>query len=237
VTGLESLLAVQERDLALDRLRHQLATLPERDRVAGAAARAETLDASRAVRGAARDELAGQEQRLADEAQRLGEQSQAADRRLYSGEVASPRELQALQSDIDQLTRRQRSLEDQQLGVMEQREPIDAEMAALDAERAAVEAELAAARADLDLKERELDRAISAEQAARDEAVAGVDGALVADYERRREHANGVGVARLVGFTCQGCHLSIPSAAVDGMRRASDGGIAYCDNCGCILVP
>jgi uncharacterized protein len=237
VTGLESLLAVQERDLALDRLRHQLATLAERERVAGAQARREMLGASRAARGAARDELSGQEQRLADEAQRLGEQSQAAERRLYSGEVASPRELQALQADIDQLKRRQRSVEDQQLGVMEQREPIDEALGVLDAEWAAVEADLAAARADLDVKERELDRAIRAEQAARDEAVAGVDGALVTDYERRREHANGVGVARLVGSTCQGCHLSIPSAAVDRMRRDSDGGLAYCDNCGCILVP
>ena len=237
MTGLESLLAVQERDLALDRLRHQRATLPERERVADGEARREALGASRAARGAARDELAGQEQRLADEAQRLGEQSQAAERRLYSGEVASPRELQALQSDIDQLKRRQRSVEDQQLGVMEQREPIDEELGALDTEQAAVEADLAATRADLGVKEGELDRAIDAEQAARDETAAGIDGALVADYERRRERANGVGVARLVGSTCQGCHLSIPLSAVDRMRRESDGGFAFCDNCGCILVP
>jgi hypothetical protein len=78
---------------------------------------------------------------------------------------------------------------------------------------------------------------MAAEQAARDEAAAAVDGALVADYERRREHSHGVGAARLVGFTCQGCHLSIPAAVVDRLRRESDGPLAYCDNCGCILVP
>jgi len=237
VTGLESLLAVQERDLALDRLRHQRATLPERERVAGAGTRLDALGQTRATRGSARDELAGQEQRLDDEAQRLGEQGHAAEQRLYSGEVASPRELQALQADIDQLKRRQRSVEDQQLGVMEQREPLEVELAALDTERAAVEADLTAAQAGLNAKERELDGAIASEQAARDEAAAAVDDALVADYERRRERANGVGVARLVGSTCQGCHLSIPAAAVDRMRRDADGGLAYCDNCGCILVP
>jgi predicted nucleic acid-binding Zn-ribbon protein len=237
VTGLESLLAVQERDLALDRLRHQRATLPERERVAGAGTRLDSLGETRATRGAARDEFAGQEQRLADEAQRLGEQSHAAEQRLYSGEVASPRELQALQADIDQLKRRQRTVEDQQLGVMEQREPLDEELAALDTERASIEADLAVAQADLAVKEQELDGAIATEEAARDQAAASVDDALVVDYERRRERAKGVGVARLVGSTCQGCHLTIPSAAVDRMRRDADAGLAYCDNCGCILVP
>jgi len=237
VTGLESLLAVQERDLTLDRLRHQRATLAERARVADATARLDALAAVRTAQGAARDEVAGREQGLADEAQRLGEQSHAAEQRLYSGEVSSPRELQALQADVEQLRRRQRSVEDQQLGLMEQREPLDVALGALDAERVALEADLAQTQRDLDVKERELDDVITAEQAARDEAVTAVDGALVADYERRRRHAHGVGAARLVGFTCQGCHLSIPAAVVDRLRREGDGALAYCDNCGCILVP
>ncbi len=237
MTGLESLLAVQERDLTLDRLRHQRATLAERAHVADATARLDALTATRTAQGAARDEVAGREQGLADEAQRLGEQSHAAEQRLYSGEVSSPRELQALQADVEQLRRRQRSVEDQQLGLMEQREPLDAALGVLDAERVALEADLAEAQRDLDAKERELDDVIIAEQAARDEAVTAVDGALFADYERRREHGHGVGAARLVGFTCQGCHLSIPAAVVDRLRREGDGALAYCDNCGCILVP
>ncbi|HEY6316394.1 MAG TPA: C4-type zinc ribbon domain-containing protein [Acidimicrobiia bacterium] len=237
MTGLESLLAVQERDLTLDRLRHQRATLPERERVAGVGARLEALDVTRAARGAARDELAGQEQRLADEAQRLGEQGQAAEKRLYSGEVASPRELQALQTDVEQLRRRQRTVEDQQLGVMELREPIDQELGVLDEERAALEADRAATQGELDVKERELDGAIASEQIARDEAAGTVERSLVAEYERRRDHAGGVGVARLVGSTCQGCHLTIPATAVDRLRREREGELAYCDNCGCILVP
>jgi len=44
-------------------------------------------------------------------------------------------------------------------------------------------------------------------------------------------------VARLVGFTCQGCHLSIPATEVDRIRKEGDGALAYCDNCGAILVP
>ena len=49
--------------------------------------------------------------------------------------------------------------------------------------------------------------------------------------------AQGVGVARLVGGTCQGCHLSIPSTEVERIRKSPEGSVQFCDNCGCILVP
>ena len=52
-----------------------------------------------------------------------------------------------------------------------------------------------------------------------------------------RAKANGVGAARLVGNTCQGCHLTIPATEVDRIRKAADGPIVFCDNCGTILVP
>ena len=237
MTALEPLLALQERDLALDRLRHQQATLPERARLAGLTARLEALAATRQARRAQRDEVARQEQRYADEAAQLGEQAGAAERRLYSGEVASPRELQALQADVEQLRRRQRTIEDRELGAMEQREPLDGELATVDAEWEAAETEAARTRDELGRREQELDASLAAEQAARDQLAAGIEPGLVADYERRRARANGVGAARLVGSTCQGCHLAIPATEVDRIRKRGDGAVAYCDNCGCILVP
>jgi predicted nucleic acid-binding Zn-ribbon protein len=237
VTALESLLALQERDLALDRLRHERQALPERARLASLDERLQALAATRDARRAERDEVARQEQRYADEVQQLGEQAGAAERRLYSGEVASPRELQALQADVEQLRRRQRTVEDRELGAMEQREPLEGALATVAAERDAAEVEAAEARAALDGRERELDASLAGEQAARDQLAAGIDAGLLADYERRRARANGVGVARLVGSTCQGCHLAIPATEVDRIRKQGDGAHAYCDNCGCILVP
>ena len=237
MTTLEPLLTLQERDLALDRLRHERATLSERARLGRLTERLRALAATRDARQVERDEIARQEERYADEVQQLGEQAGAAERRLYSGEVASPRELQALQADVEQLRRRQRTIEDRELGAMEQREPLDGALAAAAAEWDAADAEAAEARAALEGRERELDASLAAEQAARDQLAAGIDAGLLADYERRRARANGVGVARLVGFTCQGCHLSIPATEVDRLRKEGDGALAYCDNCGCILVP
>ncbi len=237
MTALEPLLALQERDLALDRLRHQRDPLPERARLAGLTEQLDALVATRETRRAAREEVSQEERRLADEAQGLTEQAADAERRLYSGEIASPRELQALQADVEQLKRRQRTIEDRELTMMEQREPLDAELASIDADAGEAEGDAERTRAELGKREGELDAEIAGEQAAREELARGIDAALLSDYERRRARANGVGVARLVGSTCQGCHLSIPATEVDRIRRQGGSVVASCDNCGCILVP
>ena len=52
----------------------------------------------------------------------------------------------------------------------------------------------------------------------------------------RRVHER-VGVARLVGNTCQGCHLTIPATEVERIKKSAGNPIAFCDNCGAILVP
>jgi predicted nucleic acid-binding Zn-ribbon protein len=142
-----------------------------------------------------------------------------------------------MQADVEQLQRHQRDVENRELEIMEQREPLDAELGELAAELEKVAGELAATRAALAAAEGEIGAEVAVERAARDEIAGGLDPALVADYERRRARSQGVGAARLVGSTCQGCHLSIPSTEVERIRRAPEGSVAYCDNCGCILVP
>ena len=232
------LLTLQEHDLALDRLRHRRATLPARTTVAEAETEIATVDAESALLRGPLAELARNQERLEDEAQALAEQAKAADRKLYSGEVSSPRELQALQADIEQLKRHQRTVEERALEIMEEREPLDAQMHALLASREERSADLATARAELAEAEGEVDGEIAIEQGLRDTAAASVDASMLALYERCRTNApSGIGAARLVGHTCQGCHLTIPATEVDALRKAPPGTVAHCDNCGAILVP
>ena len=232
------LLTLQEHDLALDRLRHRRATLPARATVAAAETEIGAIDLEVAVGGEPRGELARHQERLENEAQALAEQAKAADRKLYSGEVSSPRELQALQADIDQLKRHQRTVEERALEVMEEREPLDAQMHALAATREERSADLSAARAELAEAEGEVDGEIAIEQGLRETAAAAIDAPMVALYERCRTNASsGIGAARLVGHTCQGCHLTIPATEVDALRKSPPGTVAHCDNCGAILVP
>ena len=236
MTNLEPLLDLQERDLALDRLRHRHGTLPERATVATTSALVAALAAEILAATAQRDEVATVERRLDDEAATIAGQAAAAEQKLYSGEISSPKELQALQADVEQLKRHQRQVEDRQIAAMEQREPLDASVAELEAGHATAEAELAAVGEALTAAEAAIEAEVAVETAAHAEVAAPISTELVGLYERCREKGNGVGAARLVGGTCQGCHLSVPSTEIDVIRRAPADQVSYCDNCGCILV-
>jgi hypothetical protein len=237
VTSLDTLLELQEHDLALDRLRHRRETLPERAALATAEAQVAALQVEHSSVVAARDEVLAEERRLDHEAQSFSAQAAEHERRLYSGEIASPRDLQALQADVQGLRRRQRETEDLQLATMERREPLEGEVARVAEEIERAEGAVVTAHDALIAAEAEIDREADGERAVRDELAAGIDVDLLADYEQRRAKAKGVGAARLVGTTCQGCHLTIPATEVDRIRKAPEGTVEYCDNCGAILVP
>jgi uncharacterized protein len=234
---LDALIDLQEHDTAADRLRHRRDTLEERGTLGRAEGRLHEVTARRDELQSRRDESAQEEKRFDDESQSLEAKAAEVERKMYSGEVASPRELQAMQADVDQLRRHRRGLEERELAVMEQREALDREVEKLGEEASALEAEVQALRDALTREESTIDAELATETSARDELAAGLSPDVLEDYEDCRARARGVGAARLVGGTCQGCHLSIPATEAERIRKGPAGTVAHCDNCGCILVP
>jgi predicted nucleic acid-binding Zn-ribbon protein len=187
--------------------------------------------------GARHAVVLAEERKLDDEARSIGDHADEVDKKLYSGTVVSPRELQAMQADVEMLRNRRSELEDQELEIMEQREALDQELAALDGALATLENDALALRDTIARTEAEIDAEIADETAQRSVLAAPVPPVLLADYEKRRAQNRGAGAARLVGTTCQACHLTIPSTEAEAIRRAAGASISYCDNCGAILVP
>ncbi len=221
--GLLALLSLQEHDGALDRLRHRHETLPERETLARAEATVAALDVEIRALTVERDDLARQEQKLDDEAKSLREKAKAVDKKMYSGEISSPKELQSMQADIDQMLKRSESLDTTELELMEQREPIDASLVELDARRTALMEESEAVRAALATAEREIAAEAAVERAAREGIAVEIDGGLLADYERVRAHNGGAGAARPGGLHVPGVSLDHPrhrgGAHQEGARR------------------
>jgi predicted nucleic acid-binding Zn-ribbon protein len=234
---LDTLLELQARDIAINRLRHRRDAIPERAALDAVRTDLSAVEKQLADATERRDEAVREERKFDDEAGSLETKATEVERTMYSGEVTSPRELQMLQADVDQLRRHRRSLEDRELEVMERRESLDAEVRELDTRARELQADVARLESVLSAAEAEIDDELAGERSVRDELAATVDAVLLDDYERRRERARGVGVARLNGTTCQGCHLSIPSVEAERIRKSPPGTVAHCDNCGCILVP
>jgi predicted nucleic acid-binding Zn-ribbon protein len=236
VAAFDDLLTLQEHDSAVDRLRHRRNTLPERAELEARRGAYDDLERRRAEVTERRDAELREERRLDDEVKNLEAKAKAEDTRMYSGTVSSPRELQAMQADIDQLRRQAREREDEELEVMERREALDSQVAELEAAQASLISEMDALVGAIGKQEAEIDAELAVEEDARAALIPGIPEATLRLYEQIRTGNRGVGAARLVGMNCQACHLSLPATEVDRIRHLPPDELARCEHCGAILV-
>ena len=234
--SLKELLAVQGHDRTVDGLRHQRATLPERQRLQDLAAERVRLNEQRVGVQEQRHELGRTQKRVEDEVALLDERIDRETGKLYGGDVEGIKELQALQDEISGLGKRKTLVEDQILEVMEACEPVDAELARLGAAETSVDESEAATREALAASEAEIDAALAATEGDRADRAAGVPAEVLANYEALRSVSGQIGVARLVGSTCHGCHLELAAVEVDRLKKLPDDELVHCEECGCILV-
>ena len=236
MASFDDLIALQNHDSTADRLRHRRVTLPERAELESRRAAYDDLERRRAEVTERRDAELREERRLDDEVRNLEAKAKAEDSRMYSGTVSSPRELQAMQADIDQLRRKAREREDEELEVMVRREALDAEVAELEAAQAALVAEMEALLGTVKMQEGEIDAELAVEEEARTALMPSIPEATLRLYEQIRAGNRGVGAARLVGMNCQACHLALPATEVDRIRHLPPDELARCEHCGAILV-
>jgi uncharacterized protein len=236
VTVFEQLLALQDLDLRIHQLHHRRATLPELAALEANAAEQSALEATRAEVAAEHKALVRRQHLLEDEIAQVTGRAASHEKNLYSGSVTNPRELQSMQDDIDSLHRRQRSLEDQDLEIMEELEPLTERLAELDAAAEALVGTAADLTQALSTAAADIDSELDELTAARSTEAAGIDAAVVADYEQLRGQLGGIAVARLVGGACGGCHLSLPAVELDRIRRLDPDTRVVCEECGRILV-
>lgn len=236
MAAFDDLLRVQEYDTSIDQLRHRRLTLPERADVTKVEEELATLERSFSEVGGRRDDVARRQKHAEDELASVEAKISEVRTRMYSGEVTIPRELQAMQAEIESLDRRRSTLEDEVLEAMTDREPLDEEIGALDAARASLDADGARLRAAIAEAEAAIDDELARAQAARDQLFASIPGDLAKLYDQLRSRLGGVGAARLINGRCSGCHLTLPAIELDRIRHEPPDTLIRCDQCGRILV-
>jgi predicted nucleic acid-binding Zn-ribbon protein len=140
VTVYEQLLEVQALDLSLQQLTHRRANLAERAALEVNASQRSGVEAQRGEVDVTHRELVRRQHLLEDEINGVRGRAETHEATLYSGSVNNPRELPALPEDIESLRRRQRVLEDEDLEIMEELEPVVAQLAEPDGSAAEVAA-------------------------------------------------------------------------------------------------
>jgi len=233
LTQQRSLLELAELDGELARIAHRASHLPEQqdyDRVQ--AEHAVVADRLATIHIALED-LDTQVARYESEIDAV-RQREDRDRALL-GSVADAKQLTELQHELDTLQRRQASLEDSLLEVMERREELQnqqtAELAALDD----LQAGLTSAKQARDNALAEIDEIRRQRSSRREELTAALKPELAALYERQRA-GGGPGAARLLERRCGACRLEIDRGELARIAAADDDDVLRCPECGAILL-
>lgn len=233
---LELLLEVQAHDTVIDQLRHRLATLPERASLRQVEARLSAIEQRTKATQTDRDELATRQAGIEQQIESSKARKKELERRMYGGQVTSPRDLQAMDDEIKHLSRHISELEDREIEVIEALEPLEGELQAADVERDSLDNDASRFREAIDHSERETRAEVHAEEEQRAKAAKGVPSILLTRYDQLRNKLGGTGAARLVGNSCGGCHLTLPAMEIDRIRKAAPDAVITCDQCGRILV-
>jgi uncharacterized protein len=228
------LLELADVDADLARVDHRRRTLPELDEIAAA---------EQAVR-AKRDAQVATDTALADldrEVKRQEKEIDAVraredrDRALLAGGTVSAKQLTDLEHELETLLRRQSTLEDELLEIMERREAVE-----FDSQHAGVElAKAEEAFADAARRRDDALADLDTNQARRDEERAGLIGTfpepLLGLYERVRRN-KGIGASLLRARRCGACRIELDRSAISRISSAAPDEVLTCEECGAIMV-
>jgi predicted nucleic acid-binding Zn-ribbon protein len=231
-----ALLELQQVDSAIDRLTSRRANLPEEAKVAELRTALAAIEQLTAERDGTLVTTGREQSRFETDVDSLNRKAQAEEARAAAGKVNSPRELTAIQAEVESLRRRVGTLEDRLLELMEIREGLEGELAELARRGEAVGTELQQAIAARDAAVAEIDRELAAERDARTKLAPRVGAPLLDLYDKLRARSGGVGAAALSGDTCQGCRMRLSPVELKAMRQLPPDEVKRCEHCRRILV-
>ena len=228
------LLALQEVDTAIDRLRSRVRSLEEGGELAAVRAEADAAEERLGELRLKLDEIGRDQVRYEREIDSMTKKEQAEQARMYDGSIVNARELEALQHEISSVHKRRSDREDELLALLEIREQLEAD--AMTAERfattlrATAEEASGAAGAELARVETELTDRVAERGAIATE----IEPDVLELYEDLRRLKKGVGAAALVDGVCQACHEQLSAVELDKLKRGD--GVRRCEHCRRILV-
>ncbi len=166
---------------------------------------------------------------LEDVSQRL----EAQEQRLYSGIVKNPKELNALQQEIQHLRMQQELQEEKTLEAMDATESSQEMVQTKSAELRQAEEAWTSQSAALLARRDQLESRQQEVQAKREQLTARLDTSLVSRYDKIRRTGQGRAVSKVEQSSCQWCRVILTPSQLQQVRTSTQ--LQTCSNCGRIL--
>jgi len=228
------LLDVARIDQAVAAAEHRRRTLPELALIADGTATVERLRGA-LVRGQAEiGDLDRESRKLDQEIDAVRARAKRDSDRLAAG-IGQPRDLENMQHELVSLARRQSTLEDEALELMERRETADAEQARIEGELNTARTALAAAEQRRDDALADTDDELKRVTAERAGLTDGMPAELIKLYEQIRARGR-TAAAALNGPRCEACRMDLDRSALNDIWAAGVDEVVRCTECGAILI-
>ncbi|HEY5882850.1 MAG TPA: C4-type zinc ribbon domain-containing protein [Nakamurella sp.] len=228
------LLDVARIDQAATAAEHRRGTLPELAVITDGTATVERLRGALVLTQAEIGDLDRESRKLDQEIDAVRSRAKRDSDRLASG-IGQPRDLENMQHELVSLARRQSTLEDEALELMERRETADGEQARIDGELAAARAAVAAAEQRRDDAFADIDDELTRAAAERAGLTDGMPAELIKLYEQIRARGR-TAAAALNGPRCEACRMDLDRSALNDIWSAGADDVVRCTECGAILI-
>jgi predicted nucleic acid-binding Zn-ribbon protein len=233
----QQLLAIADTDEEIRRLEHRKANLPEQ----------QVLDEHIEIQRLVTDELVdatATKERLTAQSSRHEREIEVVDAgrkkhegEIYAGRITNERQLEAIRDEIQAMYARKNDLEDSLLEIMEQLEEVTSLVDELTRRRAELDEQIAHLTTRRDEASAGIDTELAQLRERRQVEVDLLSPSIVTTYESLRAKRPGRVVARLVGRTCTGCQLELTAIELEEIKETAADGLAFCQQCGSIIVP
>ena len=230
----QSLLELTQLDAELSRIDHRAKNLAEEQRVEEIQATHREANDRLAVLQIAIEDLDAQVAKFESEIDGV-RQREDRDRKLLTDGTVDAKQLTELQHELETLERRQATLEDSLLEVMERREELERDQGAELTKIDELQNELGVAQTASEDARTELDQLRHQNLSRRDELISALDAELVALYEKQRTRG-GAGAGQLQGRRCGACRIEIDKGELARISAASEDEVLRCPECGAILL-
>ncbi|MBI2941435.1 MAG: hypothetical protein HYY04_13460 [Chloroflexi bacterium] len=222
---------LQAVDTALDRARAEL------EQVLGQLGESAEVAAARPALDQLRRQLTEEQTAALDLELQIQQHTQRIaddEKKLYGGQIRSPKELDDLQRSVEGTKHQRAGAEDRLLAQMERIEQTRAAEATAEVELARLTRAWETSQSELVTRRDALRSQAADLEQQRSQLAAQLGAATLAIYEDLRRNRRGVAVARVERNTCLGCRLALPVSIVNQVRLGR--GLTRCPTCGRILV-
>ena len=160
------------------------------------------------------------------------------DRRLMSGTIRNPKELEAMQANGESMRRHRAAVDERGMEALLYVEELTAQVKQQEATFNQVRSVWAGEQRSLIAEGQRLQKQYAQLKAQRDAQAARLDRAALVEYETLRRRKGGVAVSRINVDTCGACFVRLPTGIIGSARNSTHtAGVprTFCASCGRIL--